>query len=526
LSRRLFFALLLLSLLAVALVILATRLGIGVTPDSTVYLEAARNLIGGRGLIALAADGELRPMTHYPPLYSSLLALIGLAHLSIEGAARWLQAFIFGANILLVGFVIARSARNSFWLPIVGALLTLTAPDVVAVNTLALSEPLFILLAVGCLAALAEYLKNVRPGWLVLAASLAALALLTRYVGVTSIVTGVAALLLLPKRDWRRRLASAVVFGAIACLPMVLWFIRNVSRTGSQTDRHMIFHPPGLKQFVVAFSTVASWLLAGKVRGDLRIGIFVAETILAVLFLLYLRKRIRHSSGADDAGRVIDHDKNFKQLPLVLTIFIVSYMGFIIIATSLFDLVIFDERTLLPVHVVSIVLVLVCASRLLVRFPNIRGIRLALVLAAIAVLGSYFIRTASWFERTRDDGQGYASRQWKESETVQRVRRLAPGIPIYSNAPDGIYFLTGRPAILVPEKTVFVTGRPNQNYETELAQMGSRLKTGGGALVYFNTLPERWYLPSESELRMKLELTEIAKGTDGSILGSPAKNNY
>ena len=152
-SRRLIFALLLLSLLAVALVLLATRFGIGVTPDSTVYLEAARNLLNGRGLIALAADGELRPMTHYPPLYSSLLALIGLGHVSIAGAARWLQAILFGANVLLVGLVIARSARNSFWLPMVGALLMLTAPDVVAIHTLALTEPLFILLAVGCLAA-------------------------------------------------------------------------------------------------------------------------------------------------------------------------------------------------------------------------------------------------------------------------------------------------------------------------------------------------------------------------------------
>jgi 4-amino-4-deoxy-L-arabinose transferase-like glycosyltransferase len=520
LSRRLSFALLLLSLLAVALVILATRFGIGVTPDSTVYLEAARNLTAGRGLIALAADGELRPMTHYPPLYSSLLALIGLGHVSIAGAARWLQAILFGANVLLVGFVIARSARNSFWLPIVGALLMLTAPDVVAVHTLALTEPLFILLAVSCLVTLAQYLKNDRPGWLILAASLAGLALLTRYVAVTLMVTGLAALLLLPQRDWRRRLTSAFVFGAITALPMILWFIRNARLTGSQTDRQMIFHPPGIKQFVVAISTVASWLLVGKVRGDLRIGIFVAETILAVLFLLYLRKQIRRSAVDDDSSREIGHDLNFKQLPLVLLIFIVSYTGFIIIATSLFDLVIFDERTLLPLHVVSIVLVLVCASKLLVRFPNIRGIRLTLILAAIAVLGSYFLRTAGWFAHTRYDGQGYASRAWKESKTVHRVRSLAPEIPIYSNAPDAVYYLTGRPAILVPEKTVFITGRLNQNYETELAKMGSRLKTEEGALVYFNTLPERWYLTSESELEERLALREVLKETDGSILNS------
>jgi hypothetical protein len=517
LSRRLFFALLLLSLLAVALVILATRFGIGVTPDSTVYLEAARNLTKGRGLIALAADGEFRPMTHYPPLYSSLLALIGLGHLSLEEAARWLQAILLGANVLLVGFVISRSARYSFWLPIVGALLMLTAPDVVAVHTLALTEPLFLVLAVGCLAALVEYLKNIRPGWLILAASLAALALLTRYVAATLIVTGVAALLLLHKKGLRGGFAAAVTFSSVACLPMALWLVRNVLLTGSQTDRRMIFHPPGIKQFVAGFSTVASWLLVGKVRGDLRIGIFLAEIGLTVLFLVYLQKRIHQSPVPGDFGWTEGDDEDSDHLLMVLVIFIVNYVGFIIIATSLFDLVIFDERTLLPVHVVSIVLVLIFASGLLRRFPHIRDIRIACLLVVIAVLFSYSVRTAGWFERTRHDGQGYASRQWKESETIQRARELAPGIPIYSNAPDAVYYLTGRPAILVPEKTVFVTGRPNQNYETELAKMGSRLKTEKGVLVYFNTLPERWYLPLESELRTGLSLTMLSSAIDGSL---------
>jgi hypothetical protein len=520
LSRSpIFLALLLPALAAVAFVLLATRFGIGITPDSTVYLEAARNLLEGRGLIALAANGELQPMTHYPPLYSSLIALTGLMPVSVEAAARWLQALLFAANVLVVGLAIARYARASFWLPLAGALLMLTAPDVAAIHTLALTEALFVLLAPGTLLTLARFLETNRYSWLITAASFAALALLTRYAGGALIITGIAAVLLAPKREWRRRLGPAVAFGAIACLPMLLWTIRNLSLTGDETDRQMSFHPRGLQQIIVAFSTISSWLLAGKVRADLRIGVFAAEVLLLGLFLLYLVKQKRKSLSATGVSEKSSDDRSPRQLFLVLAIFIVSYAGFTLIATTFLDLVIFDDRTLVPVHVVSIMLAVVGGSRLLTRFRDTPLIRIALTVMVIALVGSYSYRTAGWFDRTRHDGQGYASRSWRNSETIHRVQSLPPGTPIYSNAYDAVYYLTGRRAISIPVKTIFNTGQANRNYEAELDRMELVLREQKGVLVYFNTLPERWHLPAENELRTRLSLVEIASGSDGSVWG-------
>jgi len=201
-------------------------------------------------------------------------------------------------------------------------------------------------------------------------------------------------------------------------------------------------------------------------------------------------------------------------------IFIVSYVGFLIITATLFDVVIFDERALVPVHVVSIILVIGFVSRLLARLQHRRAIRIAFSLVALALIGSYSLRAASWFNRTRRDGQFYASRNWKDSETIARIRSLPSAVPIYSNGYDAIYYLTHRPAILIPEKVSFVTGQPNQNYEAELEKMSTALKDQKGVLVYFNTLSERWYLPAESELKSQLSLTEIAKAPDGSITAS------
>jgi hypothetical protein len=36
-------------------------------------------------------------------------------------------------------------------------------------------------------------------------------------------------------------------------------------------------------------------------------------------------------------------------------------------------------------------------------------------------------------------------------------------------------------------------------------------------LVYFNTLPERWFLPTAGDLRSELPLAEIVTTRDGSI---------
>jgi len=50
-----------------------TDYGPGVSPDSTTYIETARNLLAGNGF---TVGGK--PMTHYPPAYPLLLSIVGL----------------------------------------------------------------------------------------------------------------------------------------------------------------------------------------------------------------------------------------------------------------------------------------------------------------------------------------------------------------------------------------------------------------------------------------------------------------
>jgi hypothetical protein len=520
----------LLAVLAILIVWLATRFGIGITPDSTVYIDAARNLLDGRGLVALTGTGEFKPLTHYPPLYPAVLALFTRAGLllggvSMETVARVLNSFLFGANLLLVGFAIRDYVRNSYWLPFLGALLTLTAPDIVGIHTFALTEGLFILLSLSGLLSLSHYLQTKQGPWLVISAAAIAMALLTRYVGLALIFTGVFVLLIVDGRTLRRRCFEALTFALISCAPMALWVIRNTRVGEGASDREFVFHPAGIRQIVAGLSTVSTWLLLGKVHTDLRIIFFVVEIVTASLFVYYLRRRrlarefVQKDQLAKTAsGETLRARATSPPLPIILLSFIVSYVGFLIFAASFVDAdTVLDARALVPVHVAGIVLVCGLAGKTFEFFRERSETRTTLVALAIVFVASYSIRGAIWFMQTRQDGQGYASRAWKGSATISRVRNVPPGVPIYSNGYDAIYYLTQRPAIYVPEKVKHSTGLVNENYDTEVDSMGKALKERGGRLVYFNTLPERWFLPSEVELKQQLKLRSVETNVDGSV---------
>jgi hypothetical protein len=291
------------------------------------------------------------------------------------------------------------------------------------------------------------------------------------------------------------------------------------------SDREFVFHPAGLRQVVVGLSTVSSWLLLGKVRSDLRISFFVVEIAAAGLFVFFLRRQRQTRVAAREShpdnpapGKMSRTRGGSSPLLIILMIFIVGYLGVLIFTASFVDAdTVLDGRALVTVHVALIVLVCGLAWKTFESFAQKSAIRITFVALAIVFLASYSIRGTMWLLDSRQDGQGYASRAWKESETIAHVKNLPAGVPIYSNGYDAIFYLTRRPAIYIPEKVKHGTGRDNGNYATEVESMGRVLQEHRGVLVYFNKFPERWFLPSETELKQQLELRSVELYSDGSV---------
>ena len=502
-----------LGLIGIMTLLFSTRWGIGISPDSTVYICAARSLLNGVGLSVLSGSGKPIPMTHYPPLFPTTLSMIGIFGIDPLNGARWLNAFLFGTNILLVGLVINKYTR-SIWPTIFGSFLMLSSISMLRIHSMAWTEPLFIFFALLGLFLLAAYMENPKLLLLMASSGAIALAFLTRYIGAVLVITGIVGIFFLSRKSrktWYGRLGDSAIFVVISSFPMAIWMVRNLYIAGSATNREIVWHPITSGYFKPAMSTLSTWLLLGRGPGIIRgIHFLVVVAGLLVLSILLLQRKRRLNTGESNR-------QYLAKMPFLLVTFLFFYGMFLIVSISLFDAYIaLYNRTLSPIYVSGLVFILCLAYRLLDSTEGVRALKVASIVICVALIVSYEIRAAIWAIHSHRGGQGYAGRGWQHSEIVGRVRALPSGIPIFTNGVDAIYILTGRPAWGIPSKVRASTRQVNNSYLSELARMRDQLENSGGVLVYFNTI-KRCYFPSENELKEQLPLRLLIRAADGSI---------
>ena len=122
------------------LILYATPQGMGLSDDSIAYIAGARSILSGEGYReAWLASNQ--PVTHFPPGFSSVLALVGLSGLDPLRGTRFVNSLIFGANIFLLGLIGWRMTRSKV-AGILLAVLFLVNGQLFRVHATAMSEPL------------------------------------------------------------------------------------------------------------------------------------------------------------------------------------------------------------------------------------------------------------------------------------------------------------------------------------------------------------------------------------------------
>jgi len=135
----------------------------------------------------------------------------------------------------------------------------------------------------------------------------------------------------------------------------------------------------------------------------------------------------------------------------------------------------------------------------------------------VPVLGAYLNAPAGFVRQAHLEGQGYASRSWQESPTLAALEALPASPPIFSNRPDAIAVLTGRPAERVPANFNPSTLRENPNRSAELARMRRNVRDHEGLVVVFKQIGVRGYLMSEADLTTAIPLRLVERTQDGTI---------
>src|SRR3990172_2839567 len=103
-----------LALIGIILILAITRFGPGASGDSAYYVMGAQNMIEGNGFSRPSGGGETKPITGFPPVFSAVLAVLGLAGGDLLQVGRFLNAGLFAVNIFLAGGLVHRYTR-SLW---------------------------------------------------------------------------------------------------------------------------------------------------------------------------------------------------------------------------------------------------------------------------------------------------------------------------------------------------------------------------------------------------------------------------
>jgi hypothetical protein len=488
-GRRLM-ALSALALLAAGLVLLTTRDGVTMSPDSAVYVGTARSVASGHGLdvpIHFYPLGQVSigtppvgrssplptPLIIYAPLAPILLAVGGHP---IE-AARIEDTIFFGLTILLIGLLVVAVTDRLRLAAIAQLLIGFSLAVMIAdVGTLATT----LCFTVGALVALIRHLANPRYVWLILASVAVGLATLDRFSAGPLIVFGVIAL--------RHRRRDALVFFVLSSLPLVSWFLYEAT-SGRSTGHFLGFHIE-TQTIRTGIQSVSAWVVPSNIPTKLALPVAVVIAVI-VLWLLF-----RHPGP----------------VPALLLLFIVVQIVFLEVAITFFDAgVNLDPYEFIPIFV-AVVLIAVCSmtdDRWLTVFT------VALVAASIVHGG---------VQEISHPVSGYADQNWRHSAIIKDVRALPAGTIIYTDAPDALYLLADRTTSSVPETVDFSTLKPNVHFQQQLGQIRHTLLTRGGVVVYVRGVGRDSFLPTEAYLRRSLGLTLVRNARDGAIykISSPS----
>jgi hypothetical protein len=111
--------------------------------------------------------------------------------------------------------------------------------------------------------------------------------------------------------------------------------------------------------------------------------------------------------------------------------------------------------------------------------------RAAAVILVLVFLLSLAEDTLDVVRDLHQEGQGFASSEWRESQTIAAVRLLPQEKILVSNKSTAIYILTGRPAFIVPSPINPATGQAREGYDQDVAGIKQAVVQGEKVIVIF-----------------------------------------
>jgi hypothetical protein len=466
--------------------------GIGVSPDSIVYVSGARSLLESGNFLGY----NHLPVVDFPSFYPIFLAAIKLiTRVDPVVAGPYLNGFLFAAVVYLSSMIINKFVNHSLGYKCIVLLCIVVAPSLQEVYSMLWSESLFILLSLLLILALHRYFKTYTLSSLLMVSVIVAVACVTRYAGIAFAGAGGAMLLFDRSLPPQKKARHILIFSFVSLSLLVANLYRNMHAAGFLTGNREKGITPLPDNVTYFGSVVGNWLpfFPDQYTISLVVGWLVLLTIIAICVYYWVKGNHWYTSFEN-----------------ITSVFALVYAAFIILSSTVSHYERINDRLLSPLY---IPLLFSFTSRIpaLIQMEKKRGWRIATIAFCLAISAGFFVRqyqnNQEFYEDVSTYGiPGYTDDSWVHSQTVNFIRQnklfLKPNYCIYSNAPESIYFNCG----LLGENL------PNSKFPEDVVAF---YKEDHYYIVWFNNKEETPL--SLQEIKMHKKLKPIAIFNDGEI---------
>lgn len=414
--------------------------GIGVSPDSVMYESAAIKLQTHLRF----NDFTNTPLVDFPVGYPLFLAIASIiAQKTVLLIAPVLNRILFIGVVFLTAAIMQEEGKK-FRLVNSGLLFLLAlSPCLLEIYSMLWSETLFILLILLFIITLKKYFGHSNTENLVFVSIVTAAAMLTRYAGVTLFATGFFLIFFNSGVIVKKKRKHLLYYFIISWVPVALNLLRNYFREGNSTGIREKAIRTIAANISEAGSVFAGWLPFLSQYEKAAAIVFMIILIAAAAFIIY---------------RLLQQ-QYFPFISTAVACFFCTYAFFILGIASISRFEDLSSRLLSPLYISLLLILAFGAKAVLSKLTRIR--KNVFILFVLIIYGgfhfSYYQQNAAAWEGIKDAGiPGYAEDSWTKSALVTYIKQHKSDFrrPVYANANDAVYFLTGIPALAVPHKEV------------------------------------------------------------------------
>ncbi|MCT4599172.1 MAG: glycosyltransferase family 39 protein [Vallitalea sp.] len=262
------------------------KVGAIYTHDSVAYTYGAKSLLNGQGLKYF---GYKTPIIQWPPLYSLLLVIPTAIGLEISRFVIFFNSFLFAFILFISGKWFYEHLKSKM-LVYLGVIFIMFSIPIIHISRFIWTEPLFILLLITSLICFEKYLEKYSMKWLIISGLISSICWLTRYTGITVLIT-CCLLILIYRKSIKNKLIDLFIYGSLSAIPMAVWVIRNIILSNTITGGRTIKRTSIINNIKKTLHIFYSWFTGEEFRISI-IGIISLTLIVIIsIIILIMRKR-------------------------------------------------------------------------------------------------------------------------------------------------------------------------------------------------------------------------------------------